>query len=52
MLLASDKEHKKVFPNIVVGFGKGKSLKDYLVIVALHRTNETGRCEPSAKKPV
>ena len=31
LLLAPDKEHKKVFPNVtVVGFRDGKSLKDYL----------------------
>ena len=31
LLLAPDKEHKKVFTNVpVVGFRNGKSLKDYL----------------------
>ena len=51
LLLASDKEHKKVFPDVsVVGFRNGKSLKDYLVRAALPKTNETGRCEPCGKK--
>ena len=51
MLLASDKEHKKVFLDVsVVGFRNCKSLKDYLVRAALHGTNETGRCEPCGKK--
>ena len=32
MLLAPNKEHKKVFPNVLaVGFQNGKNLKDYLV---------------------
>ena len=36
LLLAPDKEHKKVFPDVaVVGFLNGKSLKDYLVRVTL-----------------
>ena len=51
LLLAPDKEHKKVFPDVpVVGFRNGKSLKDYLVRAALPKTNETGRCEPCRKK--
>ena len=51
LLLAPDKKHKKVFPNVpVVGFRNGKSLKDYLVRAVLPRTNETGRCEPCGKK--
>ena len=51
MLLAPDKEHKKVFPDVpVVGFRNGKSLKDYLARAALSKTNETGRCEPCGKK--
>ena len=28
----------------------GKSLKDYLVGIALPKTNETGRCDPCGKK--
>ena len=51
LLLAPDKEHKKVFPDVpIVGFCNGKSLKDYLVRAALPKTNETGRCEPCGKK--
>ena len=51
MLLAPDKEHKKVFPDVpVVGFRNGKSLKDYLVRAILPKANETGRCEPCGKK--
>ena len=51
LLLALDKEHKKVFPNVpVVGFRIGKSLKDYQVRAALLGTNETRRCEPCRKK--
>ena len=43
LLLAPDKEHNKVFPDVsVVGFRNGKSLKDYLVRAALPKTNETG----------
>ena len=42
LLLAPDKEHKKAFPDVpVVGFRKGKSLKDYLVRAALPKANET-----------
>ena len=48
----TDKEHQKVFPNVpIVGFCNGKSLKYYLVRVALPRTNETERCKPCGKKP-
>ena len=51
LLLAPDKEHQKVFPNVpIVGFCNGKSLTDYLVRAALPRTNETGRCEPCGQK--
>ena len=51
MLLAPDKEHKKVFPDVpVAGFHNGKSFKDYLVRGALPKTNETRRCEPCGKK--
>ena len=51
MLLAPDKEHKKVFPDEpVVGFHNGKSHKDCLVRAALPKTNETGRREPCGKK--
>ena len=51
LLLVPDKDHKKVFPDVpVVGFCNGKSHKDYLVIAALPKTNETRRCEPCGKK--
>ena len=51
LLLAPDKEHKKVFPDVpVAGFGNGKSLKDYLVRAALPKINETRRCEPCGRK--
>ena len=51
MLLAPDKEHKKVFPDVpIVGFRNGKSLKDYLVRESLPKTNQIGRYEPCGKK--
>ena len=51
MLLAPDKEHKKVFPNVpVVRFHNGKSLKDYLIRAVLPKTNKTRRCEAFGKK--
>ena len=50
LLLAPEKEHKNVFPDVpVVGFRSGKSLKD-LVTAALPKTNKTGRCEICGKK--
>ena len=53
LLLALDKEHKKVFPDApFVGCRNGKNLKDYLVRAALPRTHETGGCEPCRKKLV
>ena len=51
LLLAPDKEHKNVFPNVPVGkFRNGKSLKDYLVGAVLLRTNESGKCESCGKE--
>ena len=51
LLLAPDKEHKKVFSDVpVVGFRNGKSLKDCLVTATLPKTNETGRDEPCGTK--
>ena len=51
MLLAPDKEQKKVFLDVpVVGFRNGKSIKDYLVRAALPKTNETWTCESCGKK--
>ena len=53
LLLAPDKEHKRVFPNVpIVRFRNGSSLKDYLVRAVLPRTDKTGRCEPGGKKIV
>ena len=47
MLLAPDKEHEKVFPNVsVAGFCNEMSLKDYLIRAALPKM----RCEPRGKK--
>ena len=51
LLLAPDKEQKKLFSNVpVVEFCNGKSLNDYLVRAALPKTFETGRFEPCGKK--
>ena len=50
ILLASDKEHKKVFPEVpIVGFRNGKSLKDYLVRAALPKMDNAGGSEPCGK---
>ena len=44
LLLAPDKEHQKVFPNVpVAGFCNGNSLKGYLVRVALPK-KRSGPC--------
>ena len=46
ILLTSNEEHKKVFPDVaVVGFRNSKSLKDYLVRAKLPKLDESGRCE-------
>ena len=51
MLLALDKDYKKVLPDVPVeGFRNGKNLKYYLVRAALLKTNETGRGESWGKK--
>ena len=51
ILLTPNKEHKKVFPNVlVIGFRNGKSLKDFLVRATLPKINGSGRCEPCGKK--
>ena len=51
MLLAPDKEHKKVFPYVrAEGFCNGAGLKDYLVRAALPKTNETGKCGTCVQK--
>ena len=50
ILLAPDKEHKKVFPEVpIVRFRSGKSLKDYLVRAALPKTDNVGGSEPCGK---
>ena len=43
ILLAPDKEYKKVFPSfLIVEFQIGKSLKDYLMRTALPKMNNSG----------
>ena len=49
--LTTNKEHKKVFPDVpVVGFQNGKRLQDYLVRAKLSKLEENERCEPLGKK--
>ena len=51
ILLAPDKEHQKVFPNVpIVGFRRGKSVKDHLVRVLLPVLNNTFGSEPCGKR--
>ena len=51
ILLTPNKEHKKVFPDVlVVEFRNGNSLKDYLVRTKLPKLGESGRCEPCGKE--
>ena len=50
ILLAPDKEHKNVFPEVrIVGFRNGESFKDYLVRTALPKTDNAGGSEPCQK---
>ena len=50
ILLTPDKEHKKVFQNILVlGFRNGKSLKDHLARAKLPNVEITGRRESCGK---
>ena len=50
ILLAPDKEHKNVFPEVpTVGFRHGKSLKDYLVRAVLPKMDNAGGSEPCGK---
>ena len=50
ILLAPDKENKKVFPEVpIVEFRNGKSLKDYLVRAALSKMDNDGGSEPCGK---
>ena len=47
ILLAPDKEHKNVFPEVrIVGFRNGESFKDYLVRTALPKTDNAGGSKP------
>ena len=53
LLLAPDKEHKKVFPDVpVAGFRNGKSLKDYLVRAAYLKLMKPGDVNHVGRKPV
>ena len=50
LLLAPDKEHKKVFPEVLIlRFRNDKSLKDYLVRAALPMMGNAGGSEPCGK---
>ena len=51
ILLAPDKEHQKVFPNVpIVGFRNGKGLKDHLVRASLPILHNTLGSEPCGKR--
>ena len=51
VILACDKGHKKVFPEVpIIGFKNNKNLKSHLVRAALPDINEVGRCKPCARK--
>ena len=51
ILLAPDKEHQKMFPNVpTVGFRNGKSLKDHLVRASLPILNQTLGSESCGKR--
>ena len=54
ILVTPKKEHKKVFPNVlVIGFRNGKFFKDYFVKATLLILNESGRrCKPCKEKLV
>ena len=50
LLLTPDKEHQKVFSSIpIVGFKRGKSLKDYLVKAKVPTLEKTGTSKPCNK---
>ena len=50
ILLALDKEHKKVFPEVpIVGFRNCQSLKDYLVRTALPKMDNAGGSQQCGK---
>ena len=49
-MLALDKEHKKVFPEVpIVGFRNDKKHKDYLARAALPQMDNAGGSEPCGK---
>ena len=51
ILLAPDKEHQKVFPNVpIVGSRNGKSLKDHLVRASLPTLSDTLGSEPCGNR--
>ena len=51
VLLAPDKEHQRVFPNVaIVGFRKGKKLKDCFVKTSLPILNNTLGSEICGKR--
>ena len=51
ILLAPDKEHQKVFPNVsIVAFCNGKSLKDHLVRASLPILKSTLGSDPCGKR--
>ena len=51
ILLTPNKEHKKVFPNVlIIGFRNGKSLKDFSVRATIPKLNRSGRFEPCEEK--
>ena len=50
ILLAPDKDHKKLFPEVPIGgFRNGKSLKDYLARAALPKRDNDGGSESCGK---
>ena len=50
ILLAPDKEHKKVFPEVpIVGFRNCQNLKNYLVKSALPKMDNAGGSQPCGK---
>ena len=51
VILACDKAHKKVFPEVpVIGFKNNKNLKSHLVRAAVPDINEVGRRKPCGEK--
>ena len=50
VLLACNKEHKEVFPSVpIVGFRKGKSLKDFLVRAKVQKVQDNTGCSTKCK---